>query len=407
MGEALASPSLSSRDRSLVHELVYGVLRTRRLLDRLLGTMVTRQPPAMLQTALQLGLYQILFLERIPDFAVVDEMVAIVKDKMGRQHGGVLNAILRRTVREKAEIESAIAAFRQSEPDVAYSCPSWLYKKWQTQLSESDLLGLLKWQSGIPSVFARLNRLRSTEAELEEQASEEGLKLEGVDLSWNTSARVYRISNASGLARRESFQAGGYYLQDPSTLLSVDLLDPQPNERVLDMCAAPGGKTSFIAEKMRNSGEIIACDSVADRLKLVTENCQRLGITSVKTQLLQDASFPEANVGAFDRVLVDVPCSNTGVLRRRVDLRWRLRQREIRQLIRIQSRLIRQAAVCVRPGGRLVYSTCSLEPEENGEIVAAFLAEVEGFRLESERQLTPYQDECDGAYVALLSRNAE
>ena len=404
MSDALASPALSSRDRGLVNELVYGVLRTRRLLDRLLGKMVRRQPSSMLQIALQLGLYQILFLARIPDFAAADEMVGIVKRRVGKQQGGFLNAILRRAVREKDELLVSVEEFRNSEPDVAYSCPAWLYKRWRSRLSESDLLCLLKWQSEIPRVFARLNRLRSSESELERQAQGENLGLEPVSLGWESSAAVYRIGTPSGMTRHDSFRNGAFYVQDPSTLLSVDLLDPQPGEKVLDLCAAPGGKTSFIAEKMENTGEIIACDSVAARLDLVLENCTRLGISNVSAQLIEDASLPPGCGSNCDRVLVDVPCSNTGVLRRRVDLRWRLRESEIRNLAQTQASLIRLASQAVKPGGKLVYSTCSLEPEENNAIVVDFLKTNPQFKLEAERQLTPYGDGCDGAYVALLSR---
>ena len=404
MSDALASPALSSRDRGLVNELVYGVLRTRRLLDRLLGKMVRRQPSSMLQIALQLGLYQILFLARIPDFAAADEMVGIVKRRVGKQQGGFLNAILRRAVREKAELLASVEEFRNSEPDVAYSCPAWLYKRWRSRLSESDLLCLLKWQSEIPRVFARLNRLRSSESEFERQAQGENLGLEPVSLGWESSAAVYRIGTPSGMTRHDSFRNGAFYVQDPSTLLSVDLLDPQPGEKVLDLCAAPGGKTSFIAEKMENTGEIIACDSVAARLDLVLENCTRLGISNVSAQLIEDASLPPGCGSNCDRVLVDVPCSNTGVLRRRVDLRWRLRESEIRNLAQTQASLIRLASQAVKPGGKLVYSTCSLEPEENNAIVVDFLKTNPQFKLEAERQLTPYGDGCDGAYVALLSR---
>ncbi len=404
MSDALASPALSSRDRGLVNELVYGVLRTRRLLDRLLGKMVRRQPSSMLQIALQLGLYQILFLARIPDFAAADEMVGIVKRRVGKQQGGFLNAILRRAVREKDELLVSVEEFRNSEPDVAYSCPAWLYKRWRSRLSESDLLCLLKWQSEIPRVFARLNRLRSSESEFERQAQGENLGLEPVSLGWESSAAVYRIGTPSGMTRHDSFRNGAFYVQDPSTLLSVDLLDPQPGEKVLDLCAAPGGKTSFIAEKMENTGEIIACDSVAARLDLVLENCTRLGISNVSAQLIEDASLPPGCGSNCDRVLVDVPCSNTGVLRRRVDLRWRLRESEIRNLAQTQASLIRLASQAVKPGGKLVYSTCSLEPEENNAIVVDFLKTNPQFKLEAERQLTPYGDGCDGAYVALLSR---
>jgi 16S rRNA (cytosine967-C5)-methyltransferase len=189
-------------------------------------------------------------------------------------------------------------------------------------------------------------------------------------------------------------------MQDPSTLLAVHELDPQPGETILDLCAAPGGKTTFIAQRMNNEGKIVANDIAPDRLKLIKENCARLGVTCVETT--QNLEFKTQN-SKFDRILIDAPCSNTGVMRRRVDLRWLIQPPEIERLRAAQLILLKQAATVLKPGGILVYSTCSLEPEENSEVVKEFLAANAGFKLETERQLLPFADGVDGAYVARLS----
>ena len=405
MGEALSSPKLEPRDRGLIQELVFGVIRSRRLIDHLLSQLVERRPSAKLQSALQLGLYQLLFLSRIPDYAVVDEMVDSVKRMAGVPQGRFVNAVLRRAVRDRESILETIESLKETRPELAYSCPDWLFRRWEGRLAPKELKCLLEWQSKVPDVYARLNRIKMSEAELLSCSEAEGLRLVPLDLSWESSARIFRIENPAGIAQRKSFQAGGYYIQDPSTLLSVDVLNPQPGERVLDLCAAPGGKTAFIAEKMENTGEIVACDAVGSRLELIKENNCRLGVEIVSRMLVSESQLPERLKQSFDRVLADVPCSNTGVLRRRVDLRWRLRRSEIRQLSERQLALLHRAASAVKPGGQLVYSTCSLEPEENGEVVAAFLKDASEFSLVSERQLTPYDDSCDGAYVALLVRS--
>jgi 16S rRNA (cytosine967-C5)-methyltransferase len=192
-------------------------------------------------------------------------------------------------------------------------------------------------------------------------------------------------------------------VQDPSTLLAVRELDPQPGETVLDLCAAPGGKLTYIAQLMRNEGRLFAHDTSPDRLQLIAQNCARLGVTCVQT-LLPSTLAPEATP-PFHRILLDAPCSNTGVMRRRVDLRWRIQLSEIARLRATQRDLLRQAASLLKPGGTLVYSTCSLEPEENHELVDEFLAGHPDFKLERTRELLPFVDGVDGTYVARLSKN--
>jgi len=202
-------------------------------------------------------------------------------------------------------------------------------------------------------------------------------------------------------------------VQDPSTLIAVDVLDPQPGESVLDMCAAPGGKTTYIAQKMQNRGQIIAADSSSERLGRLTENCSRLGVNIVTTPAplrTELAPFRAEWLGGclrdaeFDRVLVDAPCSNTGVLRRRVDLRWRIEEKEIARLAALQEKLLATAARLTRPGGVLVYSTCSLEREENDRVIERFSGQHLEFTLETTRSTFPPRDGMDGAFAARFLR---
>jgi 16S rRNA (cytosine967-C5)-methyltransferase len=224
-------------------------------------------------------------------------------------------------------------------------------------------------------------------------------------------ASVFHLTSHPSLATLPSFKDGWFYVQDPSTLLAVLELDPKPGETILDACAAPGGKTAFIAQLMENRGVIIAEDTDPARLALVRENCTRLGVTCVQTALAgADIGSPSSILHppsspslSFDRILVDAPCSNTGVMRRRVDLRWRVRAEEIERLRRAQLDLLHRVATRLKPGGTLVYSTCSLEPEENGSVVRQFLARHPAFKLASERELLPFTDGTDGAYVAKLT----
>jgi 16S rRNA (cytosine967-C5)-methyltransferase len=196
-----------------------------------------------------------------------------------------------------------------------------------------------------------------------------------------------------------SFRDGWFYIQDPSTLLAVRELNPQPGETVLDLCAAPGGKTTFIAQLMNNQGRIVACDVSDDRLKLIKENCARLGVACVEPILFSTFNLQSST---FNRILLDAPCSNSGVMRRRLDLRWRIQPDEIERLRATQLDLLKLAATKLKPGGVLIYSTCSLEPEENGDVVQQFLRDHAEFKLESERELIPFADNLDGAFVARL-----
>jgi 16S rRNA (cytosine967-C5)-methyltransferase len=226
---------------------------------------------------------------------------------------------------------------------------------------------------------------------------------------WFDENLVFELKSHPPLSRLPSFQQGLFYVQDPSTLLAVHELDPQPGETILDFCAAPGGKAAYLAQLMRNEGRILAHDTSLERLKLVEENCVRLGLTCVQpvSPSALDAQLPGApkrseGGSAFDRILIDAPCSNTGVMRRRVDLRWRIRPEEIGRLQAGQLELLRAASARLKPGGILVYSTCSLEPEENGQVVDQFLNNHPGFKLERTRELLPMTDGVDGAFTARL-----
>ncbi len=219
---------------------------------------------------------------------------------------------------------------------------------------------------------------------------EENVAYDFVRRDWLEENLVFELKSHPSLASLESFRQGWFYVQDPGTLLAPGELNPQPGETILDFCAAPGGKTTFLAQLMNNQGRIVAQDVSEERLRLIQENCARLGVTCVET--IQNSKLKIQN-SKFDRILVDAPCSNTGVMRRRVDLRWRIQPDEIRRLQQAQLDLLEQAAPKLKPGGVLVYSTCSLEPEENSEVVKEFSRGHQEFKLEFERELLPFVDE--------------
>lgn len=385
----LAGSPLSGPDRALVTELFYGCLRQHLALEYVLGQLAGKPPRTVVANILHLGLYQLLFLERIPPHAAVHESVELAKRKASVNEAKFVNAVLRRASQEPP----SLAVLRESRPWVFYSHPQWLWERWLKRWGPDSTNALCDWDNQPPSVYLRLNTLKTSKL-----SSEIIAEPTAHPLSW-------RVADASALFQTRAWNNGEFYVQDPSTLLSVDTLDPQPGEQVLDMCAAPGGKTTYIAAKMQNRGQIIAADSANVRLGKVSENCQRLGVSIVATLPCEGTRLTRCLRGSlFDRILLDAPCSNTGVLRRRVDLRWRIQEAEIARLAELQVKLLTVAVELIKPGGVIVYSTCSLEAEENERVVEKFCATVRGFEVESQQASFPPRDAVDGAFVAKLRK---
>jgi len=390
----LARHAFSPADRALCQELVYGMVRWQGALDWLVARKTGgRAQNAPLRALLHLGLYQLFWLQRIPDHAAVHETVELAKRLCFGPRAGFLNAILRGYIREREQTRQTLEALKKTDPAAAYSHPSWLIERWQAHWGQAQTARLLDWNNRPPPIYARLNELKTAAARLAARWQEEGVEFAERQWDWTGPGSVFELLRHPPLGSLGSLQDGWFYVQDPGTLLAVRQLDPQPGETILDLCAAPGGKTSYIAQRMGNRGRIAARDNQPDRLKLLEENCRRLGAACVEIS---------AAPGLFDRILIDAPCSNTGVMRRRVDLRWRIQPQEIQRLGKEQAALLSQAASELKPGGTLVYSTCSLEREENEEVVRSFLENHPGFKLENERQLLPFIEEVDGAYVATL-----
>ena len=402
---ALASARLSGADRGLAQELVYGAVRWQAPLDWLIAEKTGgREQRPGLQVMLRLGLYQMFFLSRIPDHAAVHETVELAKRSGLSGQAGFVNAVLRGYLREREATEKALADLKTQDVPLGYSHPEWLCERWKKNYGRENLVRLLEWNNTPPSTFARLNTLRATADELHEHWAQEKVEARPVALDWVGDATVFELQSHPSLADLRSFNKGLFYVQDPSTLLAVAELDPQPGETILDLCAAPGGKTAYIAARMQNEGRVIAHDIAPDRTKLIKENCTRLGVSNVSPAL---PSTLDAQLTApADRILIDAPCSNTGVMRRRVDLRWRIRETELTRLRHTQLELLRDAVPRLKPGGTLVYSTCSLESEENSAVVQEFLSQHQTMHLESERALTPWTEGVDGAYVARLVKES-
>jgi 16S rRNA (cytosine967-C5)-methyltransferase len=374
---------LRAPDRAFIRELFFGVLRNLTALDFLIARLrssgqLEDRPRALLR----LGLYQLFHL-RVAPHAAVDETV-----KLGGAVRGLINAVLRRALREKPALEQTLAA---APLEIRASHPEFLLARWRTHFGEEATRALCAWDNQPAEVYARVNGLKVTIGELLRSAP-----------SAERSPLHPRVLHVRHLPPAW-LEQGLCYVQDPSTLLACELLDPQPGETVLDACAAPGGKTTYLAELMRNEGRLVACDLYESRVVRLRENLRRLAVANTEA-LVHDTMQMGGPLksSTFDRILIDAPCSNTGVLRRRVDVRWRLTEEDFIRMPIQQLALLRRAAQVVKPGGTIVYSTCSLEPEENDGVVERALAQIPGLTLIEKRRLLPFQDNVDGAFAAKL-----
>ena len=400
LDSALKKHELKSEDRGFLQELVYGVVRWELTLDWLIAQKTGGKPQKeIVQTLLRLALYQMFWLERVPSYAAVNETVEICKKNGLHPQAKFVNAVLRGYDRGRDATQQQLFDLKRSKPAIGYSHPEWLWRRWEKEWGSERAIRLLDLNNSPPAVFARANTLKTSAAELSKIWKEEGVVFQSVQFDWISENTVFQLESYPSLARLRSFTDGLFYVQDPSTLLAPTLLGPRPGELVLDLCAAPGGKTTYIAQLVKNEGRIVAQDIDPNRLLMVQENAERLGATCISTQRQSDDE-------KFDRVLVDAPCSNTGVMRRRVELRWRIQPEEIKRLAQTQMKLLQAAARQVRVGGVMLYSTCSLERDENQAVVGKFLAENNVFTLDQERQLAPTIHRVDGAYCARMIRRA-
>lgn len=377
--EAAEDCGFEPRDTALLQTLVYAVIRHQTLLDwwaaKLTGDKLLDRET---QDALRLGLAQLLILDMAPH-AAVNETVAYV----GRS-GGLVNAVLRRAIREKG---SLLEARDNAATYIRYSHPKWLVQRWVEQFGESETVDLCAWNQQPAPIYVRLNRL------VAKKPTFEFLDDHGDDFY-----SVERVPHAA-------IESGECYVQDPSTAMAAELLSPSPSHSVLDACAAPGGKTALLAQLMRNDGRIIATDTSGKRLERMNRNMQRLRVNNVTTMVydwLKDSRGPKENK-KYDRILLDVPCSNSGVMRRRIDVRWRLKPEDITAQAEVQLQLLLSTLHSLAAGGVLVYSTCSIDKEENEGVIAKAMAAIPSLRLIETRQTLPHRDGVDGAFAAALT----
>ena len=410
------------QERGLVTELVYGIVRRQRTLDRLIEQFsqksLTQQPPD-LRRILQIGLYQLRYLDHIPPSAAVHTSVELAKQNGLRGLAGVINGILRNYLRQGAAGQDPLKL-----PDdpvarigIAQSLPDWIVSLFLAQWGETVTEQLAAYFNQTPTLDIRINPLKTTRDEVETMLNQAQVVTQRLPY-FPQALRLLEIPLP--IPQLPGFEQGYWTVQDASAQLVGHLLDPQPGEVIIDACAAPGGKTTHLAELMQDQGQIYACDRTVSRLRKVRQSQARLQLQSIQTWEGDSRCFPLGEVVGqlADRVLVDVPCSGLGTLHRNPDLRWRQTPEKIAGLIQQQQDLLTQTATWVKPQGYLVYATCTLNPAENQAVITQFLAqnpqwqiEVPDFPLGGQAwspsgwlQILPQEQAMDGFFMVKLRR---
>jgi len=357
-----------------------------RLLKRL-------SPPV--KNILRAAIFELEYLKK-PDYAVINSYVKISK-LYDKKSAGFVNGVLRNFLRKRNEINfPSIEENPVKAISIKFSHPAWFVEKWIKTYGVDKTIKICEFNNKIPVISIRINSLKASKSEVIDLFQQNNVEFEESLIS----DECLIFKNPGNIKNLAGFKEGYWAVQGESSSLVAKILDPHDKERILDLCAAPGGKTAHIAGLMGNSGEIVAVDISKDRIKKIEENCERLGITCVKT-VVSDAStfFDDCR---FDKILIDAPCSNTGVFSKRPDARWKRTQEDIKKLTEIQLKILQNASGLLKEGGTLVYSTCSIEPEENILLVREFLKNNKDFVFEDISGFLPHQKESHDGYIQIL-----
>ncbi len=419
--QQLRGSELSSVDRRLLTELVYGCVRRQRsldfIIDRLAKKPAHKQPPD-LRLILHLGLYQLRYLAQIPDSAAVNTTVQLAKENGLQGLASFVNGLLRQYLRTGVEFPGESGSDRDqiTTPEylgISESFPDWIIELWQANYGQAATTELCHWFNQTPSLDLRVNPLKTNLEQVVTAFTEVGITAAPIPHL----PQGLRIQGSTGsIAQLPGFTQGWWTIQDASAQLVTHFLDPQPGQVVIDACAAPGGKTTHMAELMQDQGEIWACDR-PKRLLQLQQNCARLQLQSIQIQSGDSRDFPEF-VGIADKVLVDAPCSGLGTLHRHPDIRWRQNLDRISKLNQTQQEILASAATWVRPGGELVYATCTLNPLENQLVIKDFLTNHPNWQIvpvaknqivspfanpEQWIEILPHQQNMDGFFMVKLN----
>ena len=412
----LARDQLSPQDAALCSRMVYGVTQNRLLLDFYLAAYCSQKPDHLqppLLDILRLGAYQILFLDKVPDRAAVSEAVELAKRSGRGQAAGLVNAVLRKLSQNKNALPSIPDRDEAKFLSIRYSHPKWLVKRLLELLGREETEAFLAADNTAAPLTVQVNPLKTTQEKL--TAELEALGVRVTPHAWVPGC--LELSGTGDLTALEPFQAGHFLVQDGAAALAARAAAVTPGQRVLDVCAAPGGKSFGAAFAMEDRGEILACDLHENKLKRIQDGARRLGLTSIRTAAADGREFRPEWEAAFDTVLVDAPCSGLGIIRKKPDTRYK-KADDLFTLPVVQQAILDNACRYVKPGGVLVYSTCTILPEENQQVTDAFLAQHRDFSREdlplpdqagqADGQVTlwPHRHDTDGFYICRMRRQA-
>ena len=378
---------LESRDRSFVRELLLGVLRWKLRLDHIIECFYNKKSKTLepeVRNIVRLGLFQMMFMNSVPDWAAVNESVELAARCHGKKISGLVNALLRRFTREgEPGVKSSDPLVKLS---VEKSYPLWIVKKWEARFGIETTESIMTSGNEKHAVSVRVN---TTAIDSESLASE--LSREGFEITSSEEPGYFTVKKSSGLFESHAFTKGLFTVQDSAAAMATLLLAPEPGETILDLCTAPGGKATHIGEIMCDKGRIDAVDINPQRIGLVEKAAQRPGLKSIHCIEGDAVTFRNASGTLYDRVLFDAPCTGTGVFSKRPDMKWRRKENDFDRLTSIQKAIFQNAAILVKHGGIIVYSTCSLEPEENEEIVDWFITKYD-FTVEKDNRFRKFEN---------------
>lgn len=412
----ISKHNLADLDRRFFTELVYGVVRRRNYLDAIIVHFAKRplkKLSSMVVEILRLGIYQIIYMDKVPESAAVNESVKLAK-KLTRGLSGFVNAILRSVIREQDSIGVEDLASNDIEViSFIYNIPLWLIDLWMSEFGRVKTEDLCAWFNQQPKLTARINTVL-----IDISQCLTLLKEQGWDVSQDSNYKdiIYINSHRGSLEKSDAVIKGYITFMDKASMLVARLVNPQPGERVLDCCAAPGGKSMYMAALMDNTGSLMSCDIHEHKIALMESNAQRLGISIVQTKVQDATELPSAWKSYFDRVLVDVPCSGLGILQKKLDMRWRKDESTLSELPPLQLAILERAAMTVKEKGYLVYSTCTLNYKENEDVVEAFLQKHKEFSIvpvgtdfplkSNNGMITTYPptDDMDGFFMVKMQR---
>lgn len=422
LDRVLQRANLPNHDRRLVTELVYGSVRRQRTLDALIDQLAKKkahQQPPDLRAILHLGLYQLRYQERIPASAAVNTTVQLAKENGFSGLTGFVNGLLRQYLRlviERGEDDPLELPENPVERlGILHSFPDWIIQVWLEQLGVVETEKLCVWMNQSPTIDLRINPLRTSIEAVEAALQSVNVLVRRVP---HLPQALRIIGNSGPIQELPGFSEGWWIVQDSSAQLVSHLLDPQPGEVIIDACAAPGGKTTHIAELMRDEGKIWASDRTASRLRKLQENARRLNLQSIEICTGDTRHFSQFKNTA-DRVLLDAPCSGLGTLHRHADARWRQTPETVFELSRLQTELLSHTSTFVKDGGVLVYATCTLHPVENQGVITAFLAQNPDWKIaplevdspfgtyttsQGWLQVWPHQQDMDGFFMVRLRK---